>query len=105
MHESGLAAYAKREAKRTGIYSFENRPKELSTEYQKLFQANKKAWEFWEKQPPYFTKLGAFYVMSAKKEETQRRRLNHLIDAAAKGKRLGVIEAKPSKPEKRREVS
>jgi len=96
MHESGVAAYEKRDARRTGIYSFENRPKELAAEYQKLFRANEKAWEFWKKQPPFFTRLGAFYVMSAKKEETQLRRLNNLIDAAAKGKRLGTIESKPT---------
>jgi len=103
MHESGLAAYAKREAKRTGVYSFENRPKELSAEYQELFQANQQAWEFWKKQPPFYTRLGAFYVMSAKKEETQLRRLNNLIDAAAKGERLGVIVAKPTKRENGRD--
>ena len=96
MHESGLAVYAKREAKRTGIYSFENRPKELSADYQKLFQSNKKAWEFWKKQPPFFTRTCAFYVMGAKKEETQLRRLNNLIEAAAKGERIGILAAKPT---------
>ena len=97
MHEAGLAVYAKREANRTGIYSFENRPKELAAEFQKLFQANKKAWKFWENQPPFFKRTAAFYVMSAKKEETQLRRLNNLIDAAAKGQRIGILASKPTR--------
>jgi uncharacterized protein YdeI (YjbR/CyaY-like superfamily) len=37
MHAAGLAAYAKRDPKRTGVYSFENAPKELSVEYEKEF--------------------------------------------------------------------
>ena len=106
MAPAGLEAYALRDPKKTGIYAFENRPRELAPAYEKKFRSNKKAWEFWKNQPPYFTRLGAFYVMSAKKEETQLRRLNNLIDAAAKGERFGLIVAKPtgakSKPEKRR---
>lgn len=90
MHSAGLAEYEKRDPKRTGVYSFENRPRELSAEYQKLFQANKKAWEFWKKQPPFYMKLASFFVMSAKKEETQLKRLKLLIDAAARGERYGA---------------
>ena len=97
MQPSGLAAFALREDKRTGIYSFENRPKELSPEYQRKFKANQKAWEFFKAQPPYITKTSAFYVMSAKNEETRLRRLDRLIDASAKGERLGILAAKPKK--------
>src|SRR5262245_46757810 len=52
MQESGLAAFDARDAKRTGIYSFENRPKELSVDCQKIFRANKKAWDFFNVQAP-----------------------------------------------------
>lgn len=94
MHEAGLAAFAKRDEKRTGVYSFENKPRELSPEYQKLFQANKKAWEFWKKQPQFYTKVTSFWVMSAKKEETQLRRLNQLIESAANSERVGLLAGK-----------
>lgn len=97
MHESGLAAYQRRDAAKTGVYSFENRPKELAPEYKKKFQTNKKAWAFWQKQPPYLKKTCAFWVMSAKKEETQVRRLTQLIESSAKGIRMGILEAKPKK--------
>ena len=94
MHSAGLAAYALREDKRTGIYSFENRPRELSPEYQKLFQKNKSAWEFFKTQPPYYQRTLSFYVMGAKREETRLRRLHLLIESSAKGKRHGLIEPK-----------
>jgi len=97
MQPSGLAAFERREAKRTGIYSFENRPKELSPEFQKLFRANKKAWEFFQAEPPYIKRTVAFWVMSAKKEETRIRRLKQLIERSAKGIRSGVIEPKTKK--------
>jgi len=35
------------------------------------------------------------WVMSAKKEETQIRRLEQLIESSAKGVRMGVIVPKP----------
>lgn len=95
MQPSGLAAFALRDAKRTAIYSFENKPRVLSPEFQSLFRKNSNAWEFFNKQPPFFKKTIAFWVMSAKKEETRLRRLNQLIEASAKEERLGVIGSKP----------
>ncbi len=87
MHKAGLAAFEKRDPKRSGVYSFENAPRELSPAYIKLFQANKKAWEFWKKQPQFFIKTVSFWVMNARKEETRLSRLNRLIEGAEKGER------------------
>ena len=94
MQPSGLAAYALREDKRTGVYSFENRPRELSPEFQKLFQKNKKAWQFFKQQPPYYQRTLSFYVMGAKQEATRLRRLQLLMESSANGKRHGLIEPK-----------
>jgi len=88
MQPSGLDAFALRDAKRTGIYSFENRPRELSPEYEKMFRQNKAAWEFFQEQPPGYKRLMIFRTMSAKKEETRLRRLKQLIDSSEKGVRL-----------------
>lgn len=92
MQAAGLAAYERRTPERTGIYAFENRPHQLSRAYEKRFRENKKAWEFFEKQPPYYKRLTIFRIMSAKKEETQVRRLEQLIECSANGKRLGMLE-------------
>jgi len=97
MQRAGLDAYERKDAKRTGIYAFENRPKTLAPEYEKRFRANKAAWAFFENQAPFYKRTLTFYVMSAKKEETQLRRLENLIASSAEGKRLGVIEAKPNR--------
>ena len=95
MHASGLTAYERRDPKRTGIYSFENEPVKLSPAYEKKFRANKKAWEFFQKQPAYYKRLLIFRIMSAKKEETQVRRLDQTIDVSEKGLRMGMLTAKP----------
>ena len=94
MQLAGSAAFEARDARRTGIYSFENRPRELSSEFQKVFRGNKMAWGFFDSQPPFYKRTVAFWVMSAKKEETQMRRLNRLIEASARRNRVGILEPK-----------
>ena len=88
MTPAGLAAFAKRDEKKSAIYSYENRPRTLSPEYEKELRKNARAATFFDALPPAFKKLMAFYVMSAKKEETRRTRLAKLIAASAAGKRL-----------------
>jgi uncharacterized protein YdeI (YjbR/CyaY-like superfamily) len=88
MHAAGLAAYERRSPERTGIYSFENRPRELSPEYEKIFRQNKAAWKFFQEQPPGYKRLMVFRTMSAKKEETRRHRLKQLIESSEKGVRM-----------------
>ena len=96
MAEPGMKAYALRDPKRTGVYAFENAPREFSVEYEKKFRANKTAWEFFQKEPPSIRRTCIFWVMNAKKEETRLRRLEQLIDSSAKGIRRGVMETKKS---------
>ena len=95
MHPAGLEAYARRDPKRTGIYSFENEPHKLAPAYEKRFRENKNAWKFFEAQPPYYKKLMIFRIMSAKKEETRLRRLEQTIESSAQGKRVGLLTGKP----------
>ena len=94
MRPAGLEAFAKRDPKRTGIYSFENQPRELSAEYEKEFRKNKAAWEFFQTYPPFLKKTVSFWVMSAKKEETRLKRLRQLIESSARGERMGLLPAK-----------
>lgn len=97
MRPAGLEALAKRGPKRTGIYSFENSPRELLAEYENEFRKNKAAWEYFQTYPPYLKKQVSFWVMSAKKEETRLKRLRRLIESSAKGERVGVLPAKIAK--------
>jgi uncharacterized protein YdeI (YjbR/CyaY-like superfamily) len=94
MAEPGLKAYALRDPKRTGIYAFENEPREFSPEFEKKFRTNKRAWKFFQSEPPSIRKVCISWVMTAKKEETRLRRLDQLISRAAQGIRSGVLETK-----------
>jgi uncharacterized protein YdeI (YjbR/CyaY-like superfamily) len=97
MHAAGLAAYDQRDPKRTGIYSFENAPREISAEYEKEFRKIKGAWEYFQTYPPYLKKTVSYWVMSAKKEETRLVRLRRLIESCARGERIGVLPAKSAR--------
>jgi uncharacterized protein YdeI (YjbR/CyaY-like superfamily) len=80
MHPAGVAAFEKRDAKRSGIYAYEQRKTaKLPAEYEKQFRANKTAWAFFTAQPPWYQRTTTFWVISAKKEETRTRRLATLI--------------------------
>jgi uncharacterized protein YdeI (YjbR/CyaY-like superfamily) len=92
MHQSGLAAFQRRSTERSGIYAYENRQTKLSPEYGKKLRSNKRAWAFFEKQPPWYRRTSIYWVMSAKKEETRQRRLATLIEVSAKGKPLPQLD-------------
>jgi uncharacterized protein YdeI (YjbR/CyaY-like superfamily) len=94
MQPSGVAAFDARDPKRTGIYAFENRPRQLSREFENILRTKKKAWEFFSAQPPFYKRTIAFWVMGAKREETRLSRLNRLIDSSARGERVGLLESK-----------
>ena len=88
MQPRGLEAFETRDRARSGIYSFENRPQTLSPALERRFKANKKAWLFFQAQPPGYRRLIIFMVMSAKQDETKERRLDRGMRASEKGLRL-----------------
>jgi len=97
MMPAGLAAWARRDEKRSGVYAFERKAASLGVEQLRRFKANKRAWAFYEAQPPYYRRVAAHYVASAKREETRERRLVALISHSAKGERLPQFLG-PAKP-------
>jgi len=62
---------------------------------QKGFRANRKAWEFFNAQPPWYRRVCIYWVTSGKKEETRARRLATLIEDSASGRRIGLVTLKP----------
>jgi uncharacterized protein YdeI (YjbR/CyaY-like superfamily) len=88
MRPAGLAAFAKRLPNRSGIYSYEQRPVNLPDEYRAQLATDPRALAFFDAQPPGYRKLMAWYVVSAKKEETRTQRVARLLDACRAGKRL-----------------
>jgi uncharacterized protein YdeI (YjbR/CyaY-like superfamily) len=100
MRPAGEKAFAARSEERTGVYSFEQREApRLDDAGEKAFRANKKAWELFQAQAPWYRKVAVHWVMSAKKEETRQRRLATLIADSAEGRIIKqVIQPKVKKP-------
>lgn len=94
MKPAGLRAFAARDPKKSGIYSFENSARSLSASCEKKFKAHKEAWEFFQAQPPGYRRTASFWVMSGKQEATRLRRLARLISASENRTRPGVVTGK-----------
>jgi len=88
MQPAGLKAYAARKEYRSGIYSYEQRSPELVEPYAGIFKRNRAAWKFFQAQPPSYRKMMNWWIVSAKREETRRQRLNRLIEESREGKRI-----------------
>ena len=91
MQPAGLKAYQARKDNRSGIYAYEQRSPELVAPYLGKLKRNKKAWEFFQAQPPYYRKTMNWWIVSAKKEETRLKRLEQLIEDSSAGRRIGLL--------------
>jgi len=91
MRPAGLKAFEVRKEYRSGIYSYEQRSAELVEPYLGKLKRNQAAWKFFQAQPAGYRKQMNWYVVSAKQEETRIKRLEILINASAKGRRLGAM--------------
>lgn len=97
MAEPGKKAFALREKQRTGIYAFEQKRPGLSAKFKRVFRANRRAWEFFAKQAPWYQRTAGYWVSSAKQEETRVRRLAKLIEVSANGRRLDQLTPKAAR--------
>lgn len=88
MTPAGLKAFNERDVKRTNMYSFEQKSLELPSQFEKKFKANKKAWANFQAMPPSYKKPAIWWVISAKQEATQMKRLDTLIADSEAGKRI-----------------
>jgi uncharacterized protein YdeI (YjbR/CyaY-like superfamily) len=87
MHEAGRRAFAARDLSEEP-YSVSKRPDRLPPELDARLRENAAAAAFWDASPPSYRKAAAFYVTSAKREETRDKRLAILIQDSANGLRL-----------------
>jgi uncharacterized protein YdeI (YjbR/CyaY-like superfamily) len=96
MSRAGLTAFARRSDEKSAIYSYEQRKSaKLADEQERNFRANRKAWNFFESQPPWYRRTAVYWVTSAKKEETQAKRLSTLIEYSERQKPIPPL-ARPS---------
>lgn len=95
MMPPGLKAYEARDPERTGV---DPSAAKLDPVLEKEFRAHKKAWDFFQAQPPGYRRTATWWVVSAKKDETRARRLSQLIEDSAAGRRLELLTS-PKKKE------
>lgn len=88
MTPAGEAAFAAREASRTGIYSFEQRLEALSPELERRFRARRAAWRAFGARPPGYRRTCIHWVMSARQEATRLRRLEILATCSERGEKI-----------------
>jgi len=96
VHPNGRAAFERRDEARSRVYSYENRSRGFDAATEAAFRMRKRAWEFFEAQPPSYRKTVSFWVMSAKRDETKKRRLETLITSSHAAERLAPF-ASPSR--------
>lgn len=98
MQTAGLRAFRRREAAKTGLYAFENRPTELPASYLRRLKANPQAWAYYRAQPPGYRRTVSWWILSAKKEETRLRRLEQLIEDSGRNRPVPPLRRGPREP-------
>lgn len=99
VHPQGRAAFERRDEARSRIYSYENRSRGLDATSEVEFRRHKKAWAFFEAQAPSYRRIAGFWVTSAKRDETRKRRLEKLIESSRAGERMpGFARPSPHSP-------
>lgn len=88
MHPAGEKAFLERDPSKTGLYSFENEPQSLEPAQEKRFRAKRKAWDFFQAQPPGYRRSAIWWVVSAKREDTRERRFATLVEDSAASRRV-----------------
>lgn len=86
---AGQAAF---EAGKPSTYSYEHAASELGAEETARFQAEPAAWAHFQACPPGYRKVVLHWVTSAKRPETQAKRLGLTIDAHAAGRRIDFLK-------------
>ncbi|MES2645768.1 MAG: YdeI/OmpD-associated family protein [Bacteroidota bacterium] len=84
----GLSIFQMRKENKSGIYSHEKEPEKLTVEYETIFKANTKAWDYFTKQAPSYKKVMIHWIMTAKQKATQINRLDKTIQESEKEKRI-----------------
>jgi uncharacterized protein YdeI (YjbR/CyaY-like superfamily) len=91
MHAAGLRAFDERLPARTGVYSHEQRPRDLPAALGRVFRADAGAWARWRAEPAGYRRRAIWWIVSAVRPETRLRRLGRVVASAAAGRRLDLL--------------
>lgn len=79
MKPAGILSFENRKENKSKIYSYEIQDVNFSSDFEKQFKENKKAWNYFQLLAPSYKKSSINWVMSAKQAATQTKRLSELI--------------------------
>ena len=92
-HPAGIEVFKQRAPEKSGIYAYENRQSAvLSKAAEKQFRSKPAAWDFFQQQPRWYRQTIIWWVVSAKKTETQQRRLETLIADSKAKRRIRLLD-------------
>ncbi len=99
MTPAGRRAFEARKEGRTAQASYENRETaKLPAAATRRLKADPRAWAYWTAEAPSYRRAAAWWIVSAKKEETRERRLATLVADCAAGRRIKPLSyGKPRK--------
>jgi uncharacterized protein YdeI (YjbR/CyaY-like superfamily) len=90
MKAAGLAVFAARDRSQPARGSYEQKRRvRLAPQHLREIRRDAAAWKYYRAVPPGYRQLVNWWIVSAKKPETQAKRLRTLIKACAEGRRLG----------------
>jgi uncharacterized protein YdeI (YjbR/CyaY-like superfamily) len=87
MHDAGLHAFESRDRRKDASYSYERPALELKPDMLARFMADAHAWAQWQDEQVSFRRTASYWVMSAKRPETQERRFGELLESSRAGRR------------------
>ncbi|HUG52101.1 MAG TPA: YdeI/OmpD-associated family protein [Vicinamibacteria bacterium] len=102
MRPPGLRVFEARDELASARYSFERESSAFDAAAERTFKGHARAWAFFQSRPPWYRRTVTFWVMSAKKEETRRRRLTVLIGHCAAGAPIPALDRRPAAAKKPR---
>lgn len=93
VNPSGLKVYNQRTKEKTAKASYEQKNAALPSDYLAQLKKNRRAWKFFsDSLSPSIQKQCIWWVISAKKEDTQLRRLATLIECSEKGEKIPPLK-------------
>lgn len=95
MRPAGLKAFEERAEDRSGIYSYERGEAALGATDEEQFRGSAQAWKFFQGQAASYRRAAIWWVVSAKKDETRRKRLATLIEDSEHGRTITPLTRRP----------
>lgn len=95
MRPGGLRAFEQRSDDKSRIYAYEQGRATLDDEQERQFRANTAAWDFFQARPASYRQTAIWWVISAKKDETRRKRLATLIGDSQHGRTIAPLTRRP----------